>query len=408
MNLEHNPEPLLAWLSQRLEPNLAALRRLVEGNSFTANAGGVNEQGRLTASLFTELGFTPEFVPSDHAGYGSHLFLHRRGSLPGPPVLLVSHLDTVYPPEEERAHDFRWDPQPAEGRIYGPGTVDIKGGTTLLLLTLEGLRHFAPGLFAAHSWLVALDASEETLSDDFARRTTERCPDGAKAVLVFEGGPVIDGAWQIVDSRKGRERFRLSARGRAAHAGSAHADGINAIVSLAEAVREAARLTDHEAALTLNIGAIRGGTVVNRVPHEAEAELEVRAYRPDQLDQAAAALRSLERELRPPHQAEIRVTSLGRSPAWPRPVTGPALADHWVRAAAALGLHVVPGPRGGLSDANYLCGLGPTLDGLGPSGGNAHCSERSADRVKLPEYVEPGTFVPKAALNILALLRFLV
>lgn len=406
-----NPDPLtqslLDWLGTRLEPNLDALRRLVERNSFTANAAGIDEQGRMTADLFADLGFRAEFVPSEHPGYGHHLFLSRRGRIPGPPLVLVSHLDTVYPPEEEQAQNFRWEPAPDEGRIYGPGTVDIKGGTTLLLLTLEGLRQFAPEIFLSHSWLIALDASEETLSQDFAQRTSERCPDGARAVLVFEGGPVVNDAWQIVNARKGRERFRLCARGRAAHAGSAHADGVNAIVSLAEAVQKAARLTDPASELTVNVGCIRGGTVVNRVPHEAEAELEVRAYDPTLLDRTAAALRELERDLIPPHQAEIRVSSLGRSPAWPASPANAALAAHWTEAAKSLHLQLVPGPRGGLSDANYLCHLGPTLDGLGPSGGNAHCSERSADRLKLPEYVEPGTFIPKAAINILALIRFL-
>jgi len=61
-------------------------------------------------------------------------------------------------------------------------------------------------------------------------------------------------------------------------------------------------------------------------------------------------------------------------------------------------------PRGGLSDADHLSHLGATLDGLGPFGGNAHCSERTADGSKLPEYVDPGSFVPKAVMNALALL----
>jgi glutamate carboxypeptidase len=79
------------------------------------------------------------------------------------------------------------------------------------------------------------------------------------------------------------------------------------------------------------------------------------------------------------------------------------LARHWHVAARNLGIFVKQVSRGGLSDANYLCTLGPTLDGLGPSGANAHCSERSADGRKVPEYVEPDSFVPKALLNIFAL-----
>jgi glutamate carboxypeptidase len=78
-----------------------------------------------------------------------------------------------------------------------------------------------------------------------------------------------------------------------------------------------------------------------------------------------------------------------------------------VQAAEQLGLRTKLTKRGGLSDANYLCHLGPTLDGLGPNGANAHCSERSADGTKIPEYLEPASLVPKAAMNVLALMRLL-
>jgi len=400
---------LLHWLPGELPSALEALRELVALNSFTANPEGVDASGRLVARQFTDLGFTPEFVPSEHPGHGSHLFLSRPGPSPdAKPLLLVSHLDTVYPPEEERLQNFHWDPVPEEGRIYGPGTVDIKGGTVLLHLTLSALRHVAPDLFASRRWLVALNSSEEVLSRDFAARTSERCPDGAEAVLVFEGGPVVDGTWQIVSSRKGRALYRITAEGRGAHAGSAHREGINAIVALAEAVQAAAALTDPASDLTVNVGTFHGGTVVNRVPHEAVAELEIRAYDPARITRAGTALKALERLIDPEHRrAGIRVECLGDCPAWPSDPSARALAEHWIRAATELGIPLAATPRGGLSDANYLAHLGPTLDGLGPAGGNAHCSERSADRTKLPEYVEPGSFVPKAAMNALALLELL-
>lgn len=83
------------------------------------------------------------------------------------------------------------------------------------------------------------------------------------------------------------------------------------------------------------------------------------------------------------------------------------LFRRWDEAARELGLRALPIKRGGLSDANYLADLGPTLDGLGPMGANAHCSERSAAEGKVPEFVEPDSFVPKAAMNTLALLRLL-
>lgn len=401
------PEVLQDALTAHLPATLDSLRQMVGINSFTNHGAGVNAVGQLTSELFADLGFAPETVASVHSGYGRHLFLRRQPGSPGrKPVLLVTHLDTVFPPEEEESQDFHWRPEPGEGRIYGPGTVDIKGGTALIWLMLQGIRQADPELFEKTDWLIAANASEEVMATDFADRTAERCPTGARAVLVFEGGPHLDGGWHIVQSRKGRSVFRIEAEGKAAHAGSAHENGVNAVIGLAGVLPGVAALTNYAADLTVNVGHISGGTVINRVPHHAAAELEMRAYDPQALAHAGAAVEALVRPLQG-RDAAIRVHRLGDSPAWPADEANQALAEHWVEAASQLGLKANLVPRGGLSDANYLCRLGPTLDGLGPSGGNAHCSERSPDGSKVPEFVEPASFVPKAAMNALALARCL-
>jgi glutamate carboxypeptidase len=108
-----------------------------------------------------------------------------------------------------------------------------------------------------------------------------------------------------------------------------------------------------------------------------------------------------------PTGATISVECLGHSPGWPGGEETKRLFACWEAAAADLGMQVVSVSRGGLSDANYLWDLGPTLDALGPVGGHAHCSETTADGSKTPEFVEPATFVPKAVLNIEALRRLL-
>lgn len=393
---------LQSWLQAQMPEAMQWLRRMVDVNSFTANAEGVNWLGGLTAEFFGPLGFIPEFIPSEVPAYGRHLFLLRRGPRPKP-VVLVTHLDTVFPPEEEERNGFRWEEAPAESRIYGPGTVDIKGGTVLIWLILRALQRFAPGAFEDTSWLVAANASEEVMARDFAARATERCPQGAEAVLVFEGGPREGAEYHIVTSRKGRAEYRISAHGVAAHAGSAHEAGVSAIVSLCDAVKQVAALTDYGRQLTVNVGRIQGGTVLNRVAHEASAELEMRAFDPAVLREAGAALEMIAAAAREKSRAGIAVECLGLSPAWPGGQRTLDLFGHWSSAASELGLGARSVPRGGLSDANYLCHLGPTLDGLGPSGANAHCSERSADSSKIPEFVETDSFVPKAAMSVLAI-----
>lgn len=397
---------LTSHLEAMLPEALQWLRRMVDINSFTTHAEGVNQLGEVTAACFAELGFKPEFVESTNPAHGRHLFL-RRNSSASKPVLLVTHLDTVFPPEEEVQNNFHWQESPSERRIYGPGTVDIKGGTILIWMMLRAMQLHAPQLFEQTHWMIAANAAEEVMSADFAVRTRERCPDGARAVLVFEGGLINETEFQIVTARKGRAEYRITAEGKAAHAGSFHAEGVNAIVQLCEVIKAAAQITDYANDLTVNVGRISGGTVLNRVPHEAFAELEVRAYDPTFLQNAEHELRSLVLEKPDAQQALIIVERLGTSPAWPASEQNERLFSHWADAASMLGLRVVATSRGGLSDANYLCDLGPTLDGLGPSGANAHCSERSFDGKKVPEYVDVDSIVPKAAMNVLALCEML-
>ncbi|MCX6856292.1 MAG: M20/M25/M40 family metallo-hydrolase [Verrucomicrobia bacterium] len=374
------------------------LRRMVEINSFTTNVEGVASLAVLTVDCFKDLGFTATLAASTHPQHGDHLFLSR-GPADQQPIVLVTHLDTVFPAEEELRNNFRWL---VEGyRIYGPGTVDNKGGTIMIWLMMQVLREVNPAIFEKTHWVIAANSAEEVIGSDFAECTHDRCPDGARAVLVFEGGPLDETGWHVVTSRKGRAEYRITCTGRAAHAGSNHALGINSVVELSKLLPRVAALTDPARDLTVNVANIHGGTVLNRVPHEAAAELEMRAFDPAVLLSAGQALEALAGQTEA--GAEIKIECVGRTRAWPGGPETDLLFQHWQKHAALLGMRAVPMRRGGLSDANYLCGLGPTLDALGPVGGNAHCSEHSADGSKLPEYVEPASFVPKAVLNLLAI-----
>jgi glutamate carboxypeptidase len=393
-------DAFLAAAYRHLPEALDWLQRMVAVNSFTTHREGVAELGRLTAECFAGLGFRAEFVPAANPAQGEHLFLSRGDGLP---VVLVSHLDTVFPPEEEARQDFRWR---EEGdRLFGPGTVDNKGGTILIWLMLRVLQELRPERFVATTWCIAANAAEEVIGSDFADRLRQRCSTGARAVLVFEGGPRDADGWHVVAARKGRLEYRLTASGRAAHAGSGFQQGINAVVELAALLPGLAALSDPARDLTVNIATCQGGTVINRVPHEAVAELEIRAFDPAVLAEAGRAVEACAG--RSAGGAVLCVERLGHTRAWPGDAATARLVQCWQAAGAELGLPVVVEARGGLSDANYLHDLAPTLDGLGPAGGNAHCSERSADGGKLPEFVERTSFAPKAALNLTALERWL-
>lgn len=403
----HSVCALTQYLEGQLPAALDLLRQMVEMNSFTGNRAGVNALGRFTAGAFAPLGFTAEFVPSVNPNYGDHLVLTRAGRTQRS-IALVSHLDTVFPPEEEARNNFRW--QPEGDRIFGPGTHDIKGGTAMIWLVLQALRRQAPQVFEDITWKLFWNSSEETLSHDFGDVCKARFTNETLAALVFESeGRLADERLMVV-ARKGRGTWRATVTGRGSHAGAKHRHGANATVQLAHTIQRIAALTDYSRDLTFNVGTIAGGTVLNRVPHEAVAEGEFRAFTPEAYTHGKAALLALAgpgevRSVADRYACTVGLEILTESRPWPRNADTDRLAALWCEAGVETGQRVNVEQRGGLSDGNLIWDAVPTLDGLGPWGDNDHCSERSADGSKLPEFVEVSGFVPKAVLNTTAILK---
>ncbi len=407
-------EQLLAVLRRRQPRYLELLRRMVAVNSFTRNKEGIDALGKMTAETFAGLGFAGEQIAAEDRRYGRHLVLTREadgGAAGAPQVGLVSHLDTVFTAEEEHRHDFAW--REDGDRIYGPGTVDIKGGTVVAYMMLDALRTVAPEVFASVSWRVLLNAAEEQAAMDFDGLCLERLDAGrALACLVFEGGLMTGGEALVVVARKGMAVFLVETVGRAAHAGSGHERGANAVLQMAEVIRRIESFTEYDHDLTFNVGVVEGGTVVNRVPHAAMAQVEMRAFSPEVYQRGMAKMLSL-REVSTVvsaldgHRCEVKVEAVHQRDPWPRNPASDRLLATWQQAGSELGIRVEPEERGGLSDGNMLWHSLPTVDGMGPSGANAHCSEHAADGSKEQEYATRSSFVPRALLNTVAVLKLL-
>lgn len=395
------PDQVAAFLEDRLPHYLDILRHMVAINSFTTNAAGIDRVGDLTAQIFGELGFTTERIASTNAAHGHHMVLARPGDST-PTIGFVSHLDTVFSEAEEIANNFAWR---VEGdRIYGPGTVDIKGGTVMIYAMLDALRTFAPDTFAQQPWTILLNAAEEVLAPDFGHICRERLT-GARACLVFECGLVAPPRCVVVAGRGGRGMYRVSASGRSVHSGNDHAKGANAIVQLAHAVQQIADFTDYQRRLTFNVGVIRGGTVVNRVPHLAEADVEMRGADQATFHDGNTRIQALEgfssiRSASDNYACRIHIETDSLVSPWDHNDATQRLVTLWQQSGHALGLRVETETRGGLSDGSWTWSYVPTLDGLGPSGGNMHSSERSADGQKDQEFITISSFVPKTLLNI--------
>jgi glutamate carboxypeptidase len=399
-----------AAVTERFLPEaLDFLRRLVAVNSGTGHREGIARNADIVAGQFASLGFHPEQVPATDEKLGSHLFLRRSGPSTG--LLLVTHLDTVFSEEEERNNHFAWYPEGE--RIYGPGVIDNKGGTAMIWLILATLQAVSPEVFEATDWLIAANAAEEELVPDFPERCGERLPENCRAALVFESCGGQSEGFSLVRCRKGSVNLRIIAEGRGAHAGSRHHEGANAIVALSHVVPRIAALTDYSRNLTVNVGRISGGGPINRVPHQAACEVNIRAFDEIILQGAVEAINELVAAPSEIHAVSdgfacrLRVETLSRNPAWPAQPATDTLIATWQNVASRLGIDLDVESRGGLSDGNYLSRFLPVLDGLGPFGRNGHASERSADGLKVPEYVVPASFSQLARVHVAAIRELL-
>jgi glutamate carboxypeptidase len=397
-------DEMKATIEQGLPETLRFLRDLVEINSFTGNAGGVDANAARIIRQFEPLGFRAFQFPCRENGTGSHLLLDSGGD--GPVIAAISHLDTVYPEEEERRHEFCWKEEGS--RIYGPGTYDIKGGTALLWLMMHSMALRDPDLFANARWMLLWNAAEECFAPDFPVLCREKLPASTKCCLVFEGDNNSAGGFSLIRSRKGRGEFRLKVEGRGAHAGNRHHEGANAIRQLARIVEDLESKTDYQGELTVNVGYFKGGLVANRVPHEAEALLEIRSYDQEVYADVRGQIVGLSdrgnvKAASDGFPCNVMATVESEVPPWPVNPATEQLVGIWEQAAIHCGLAIDAGRRGGVGDANALWTDFPTLDGLGPRGGNPHSSERSADGTKIPEFVDATSIVPKALINCVAI-----
>jgi glutamate carboxypeptidase len=408
-----NQEQLVEVLNAKLPDALARLKHWVSISSYTLDVAGVETLALQVGKDFERLGFKATRLRSTDPRYADHWMLERKGSQTrSKSVAYVSHLDTVFSEDELERNAFEWSED--SNRIYGPGTVDIKGGTAMIYLMMDALSEMDPHFVEQVDWRLFLNSSEEVLNPEFAKVVRPYLDSQTRACLVFEADESCAiKQCGLVSQRKGRMTYRVTASGVGAHAGSAHHEGVNAIALLAPIAQKIESWTDYDTGLTFNVGMISGGEGRNRVAQSATLEGEMRAFDQGTFAHAKSMLLSLPATVTytvasKERSGMLKLEILQEDAAWSANTGSQSLVDIWQAVGAELGIKVYGTSRGGLSDGNHFWESLPTVDGLGPSGGNLHASERCEQTGKLPEYVNRDSFVPKALLNCFALKRLLV
>jgi glutamate carboxypeptidase len=358
------------------------LRDLVDIDSGTYSPDGVNRVADLLESRFREAGWELERRAHQPEGGGQRLgdlLIARVEGSGTHGVLLVCHMDTVWPDGTAKARPFR-----VEGdRALGAGVSDAKSGLLAGIEAVEALRALGFDGFGSVTFVCNPD---EEAGSPFSGPAIRELAGRSGAAFVLEAGRENG---DIVSARKGITTIRAELAGRSAHAGVEPERGRHAVLDGALKTAELQALNGQLPGVTVNVGVLNGGTRPNVVPDRCVMEVDVRAWEEralaEAVDRAVAILTAPKVPgVRARVEVDIEYPPMERRASTERLV---ALAGE---IAGELGFGVAGAATGGGSDANVIAAAGtPTLDGLGPVGGDDHSPD---------EWVDLGSVAPRVAL----------
>ncbi|MGD2206922.1 MAG: M20 family metallopeptidase [Anaerolineae bacterium] len=358
---------VLDCLLDRQKAMTDVLEQLVMLESPSSDRAAVNAVGDFLAQAFRAQGGKVERLPQ--TAFGDHLRVtwgegDRR-------VLLLGHMDTVWPLAETERRPF----SVSGDKATGPGVFDMKGGLVIGLYAVLALREL--GHTPTHQ-CVFLFTSDEEVGSPTSRAFIEEEAQRSDAVLVLE--PSRKDA--LVTWRKGIGRFELEVQGLASHSGAAHDRGVSAVEELAHQILCLENMTDYDRGTTINVGVVNGGSKVNVRPASAWAAIDLRVTTAEEGQRMTETILGL-RSANP--KAALVISGGINRPPWESFPESAALFERARRVGKHLGLDLWAAGTGGGSDGNFTAALGvPTLDGLGVVGDDAHALSEWADLASLP------------------------
>ncbi|MGA8138061.1 MAG: M20/M25/M40 family metallo-hydrolase [Pseudomonas gingeri] len=346
---------------------LKLLELLVNIDSGSGYEPGLTQVRDIAVDELKKLGATIELVPDAHAR-NSHVLATFKGTGKAK-ILLMAHMDTVFKEGSASERPF----QIKDGRAYGPGVMDDKGGIVAGIYALKVLKNQNFQDYAQITFL--LDASEETGSEIASEliRNTSKAHD---VTLNLEPGRPADG---LVVWRKGSATAVVEIKGKAAHAGVAPELGRNAAMEAAHQILQLSKLGDEEKKTTINFTVLKAGDRINVIPDQATAKADVRAALPEEFDRIEKDLARVSANKLIP-ETEVKTSLLRGLPPMPETAESDALVAIAQGIYGELGRKLTIEGSGGAADASLSAGVGtPTLDGFGIVGGNIHTPEEYAE-----------------------------
>lgn len=367
-------------VERRLPDFLADLESIVNVESGSYTKAGVDEVATWMADRLVALGASLERHPNDELGDTVVATIERASD--GPTVMFIGHADTVFDVGYLARRPFEVDGD----AILGPGVSDMKGGLLTGLYALEALRATGGDDWLPVGRLIYVVNPDEEIGSPISRGLIAQLAHGADAAFVMEAARANGG---IVSARKGMMHLRATIKGRSAHAGVEPHKGRSATLEAAHKTVALHALNGRWPGVTVNVGEIKGGTRPNIVAEEAVLTIDMRARTATEQDEAATAIYAiLEGSTVPDISSEVE--KLAATRPMEKTAASAELVDAAVAIAAELGFDLTDAETGGGSDANTTAVAGvPSIDGLGPIGGNDHTPL---------EYIEQSSIVSRTTL----------
>jgi len=374
---------VMEWIADQQSNMVSLLDDLVSIDSNTHDKVGVDRVGARIRAFLEAEGIACETTPV--AEHGDALHARLTGGSGNAPVLLMGHMDTVFPTGEVARRPFR-----VEGNLgYGPGCSDMKAGLVMNAFLLVGFLKTGGPPVPLH----ALFTGDEEIGSPTSRPIIETAAREARAVFNSEPGRSNG---NIVSGRRGGAFYRVRVTGRSAHSGLNPADGRSAIHELARKIGAWQDLGDTQDDISINIGIIAGGQSVNTVAPDAMAEIDLRFTAPDDEAKFEAAITAIAKNcLQDGVTGEVE--TLGRFRPMAQNDGARALTQLYLDAAHDLGQTTQAEFTRSCADSGVASATGtPTVCATGPIGAKAHSQD---------EYVKLDTFVPRAQAVALSILK---
>jgi glutamate carboxypeptidase len=367
------PATLLRLLSPRLPQMLSVLRTFVVAESPSLEKVPSDRCCAIVASEWRKRGVRVQRLPQKHRGDHLRITSPPQASRAAGQLLVLGHYDTVYATGSLAKMPFRL----AAGKVYGPGTFDMKAGIVQALFALDALQQTRSPL---RKRIVFLWTSDEEIGSDSSRKLIESEARRSDAVFVLE--PSLGPRGLLKTARKGVGEAEIIVHGRASHAGLAPQEGVNAVHELAQQIARLQQWNNLPRGISLNADIIEGGTRVNVIAERARAVIDLRALRLADMRQIEKRLRAL----RPISRGARLEISGGFNRAPMERKVSAALFSRAKSLAAQIGLPIGECVAGGGSDGNLTAALGiPTLDGLGAVGDGAHSAHEHVIAKTMPQ-----------------------